>query len=451
MDSKSKGSIFEKGIRVVDENDSPVTIVRFIADGGQGEVYQVSYKGNDYALKWYSKAKSDVIGGKQYDTIYKIRGEKKKPSNRFLWPLYLVTEENPEKGKKFGYLMPLLPSGYYEMEDFLRMDGDEKAVRFKSYNAMLVAGMNITRGMQELHLMGYSYKDLNPKNFAINPENGDVLIVDNDNVSVDKDPCSVKGTPGYMAPEIPRSKYTENPNRKTDYYSLAVVLYQLFFIDHPMEGKTWEDYPLCTEEWEEYLYAIKPVFHYDPNNKTNRPTEVYAPNVASRWPYMPTELRKTFVKAFTEGIDNPDKRPPEIEWILTISQARDKLIRGSSGKEQFVFFSDKRTIPPSCLGLKIGSNLIAMYHSKALYQIAVDQNDKDFSTIHGGVVYDRNIDKLALRNMSNRIWRCYDPVTKQITNLEKGQDFPIYHGVQIEFQREKPKIVGEIFDPMKQG
>lgn len=33
-----------------------------------------------------------------------------------------------------------------------------------------------------LHRHGYSYQDLNDGNFFINPESGDVLICDNDNV-----------------------------------------------------------------------------------------------------------------------------------------------------------------------------------------------------------------------------------------------------------------------------
>ena len=64
----------------------------------------------------------------------------------------MVTEENPAKGKRFGYLMNLLPQGYKEMEDYLRKDADPKAARFKSYNAMLVAGMGIAKAMQDLHM-----------------------------------------------------------------------------------------------------------------------------------------------------------------------------------------------------------------------------------------------------------------------------------------------------------
>ena len=448
MGGKNKGDVIEKGIVIVDRNNSKVAVNYLISDaGGQGDVYHVTFKGHDYAMRWYCKHTDDVIGGAQYTTISRICGEDKRPGGQFIWPLILVTEENPENGKRFGYLMELLPGGVHEMDDFLRMDGDPKAVRFKNYNSMLVAGMNFAAAMQRLHLKGLSYKDLNPKNFAIDPENGDVLVVDNDNVSIDGDLCSVKGTKGYMAPEIPRSNYRQNPGRETDYYSLATVLYRLFFVDHPMEGKAWADYPLCTDQVEDYLYAINPVFHFDPDDDSNRPTEVYAPNAGMRWRAMPQELRNLFVRTFTDGVDQPGARPPENEWIATIAKTRDKLIRLKPDREQFVNFSDPRSIPQRCLGLKIGNNTIAVYPQKAVYAISIDGNVHQYASVSAGIVYDRNSDRLLIRNLTSRIWRCYSPVSGQLTDVGKGQEYPLEPGVMIEFQRDQPKIVGEIFDP----
>lgn len=36
---------------------------------------------------------------------------------------------------------------------------------------------------------------------------------------------------------------------------------------------------------------------------------------------------------------------------------------------------------------------------------------------------------------------------RQLTDVGKGQEYPLEPGVMIEFQRDQPKIVGEIFDP----
>ena len=446
-DVKKTGELQTNGCSVVAENHTKVTINYLISDaGGQGDVYHVTYRGHDYAMKWYCKHEDDVIGGAQHETISKICGEEKRPSDKFIWPLVLVTEENPMQGKRFGYLMELLPKGYYEMEHFLRTDEDAKAVRFQSYNAMLVAGMNIATAMRCLHMKGLSYKDLNPKNFSINPSNGDVLVVDNDNVSVDGAKCSVKGTKGYMAPEIPRSNYKANPSRETDYFSLAVILYRLFFVDHPMDGQAWGKYPLCTDKVEDYLYSIKPVFHFDPQDDSNRPDEIYAPNASIRWRAMPQELRSLFVANFTDGINHPGKRSPENAWIGTIAKSRDKLIRLNKEREQFVNFANTKSVPPRCLGMKVGANKIALYPQKAVYQISMDGNVLQYGKLFAGIVYDSKTGKLAIRNMTNKAWRGYCPETKQLTTIEKGQEYPLSPGVKIEFQHEEPRIIGEIFD-----
>lgn len=447
-----KGLLQERGAKLFADG-KPITINHLISDdGGQGDVYHVTYCEKDYALKWYCKHPDDVVGGQQYKVINDIYGKERNPDDKtFYWPLYIVYEgKNAVNGNEFGYLMELLPNGYYEMNDFIRMDGDKKAVRFNSYNSMFVAGMKIAAAMQKLHLRGYSYKDLNVKNFMIRPEDGDVIVVDNDNVTIDGKECTVKGTPGYMAPEIPRSKYKKNPTRMTDYYSLAVVLYRLFFIDHPMEGSAWGKYPLITEEVETKMYAITPVFHYHPTDESNRPNEVYAPNAykALRWKQMPQEIRNRFVTVFTEGIDNPSKRPPENVWINTIASARDKLILIQGGKEQIVHFNVPQSIPGGCLGMKTPNGQIALYPRKAIYEVSVTGSVKKFMEMAAGVKYDPKTRTMYLFNMTDRKWKYKAANSNQVTEVGKNQMCPIHPGDKIEFEKVgNVGIVGEIFQP----
>ena len=63
-----------------------------------------------------------------------------------------------------------------------------------------------------------------------------MLICDNDNVSANGiDNSSVYGTPRFMAPEIVMGR--ASPSRNTDLYSLAVLLFYMFMMGHPLEGK----------------------------------------------------------------------------------------------------------------------------------------------------------------------------------------------------------------------
>ena len=454
---QERGALVKENAPKIFVGDTPVEVVRVISTmGGQGDIYEANYNGKSYMLKWYIE---DYIGGELYNAIVMICGEQKRPGPQFIWPLYLVTEENPGNGKNFGYLMDSLPDGYYDMEDFLRKTGDQKAVRFDNSNAMYLAGANIAKRVQEVHLRGYLYKNLSTSNFLINPKNGDVWGVDNDDLSLNGNPCLLLGTPGFMAPEIPRSGYKKLPNTETDYYSLAVVLYCLFCIDHPMEGKLWAQYPLITSQVEEYCYAIAPVFHFDPNNDTNRPTDVYASNAKTRFSQLTKEVQELFIQSFTVGVDNPLQRPTELSWIKACLKAREKIVTNLQTREETVIdFTNRNSILPGCLGIdivntKAGLSIskIPVYPQKAIYEVSVTgdySKTESMTSVFAGFLWNQSKQSMMIHNMSDKIWMCYNPVTKKKDELGKNQDYPVKEGVMIEFNHD-PQIIGTIFNPMK--
>lgn len=182
----------KKGFTVKTLFGSEVKVEKFLAEGGQGGVYVALYKGQKKAFKWYKK---DGLGNNPdafYDNIKQnvMRGA---PSAEFLWP-----EDITEwKDGTFGYIMDLRPEGYYEVTEYML-----RHVRFLSFRTVIDASMRIVSAFRILHNAGYSYQDLNDGNFFINPKNGRVLIIDNDNVAPDGTETGILGKPRYMAPEI---------------------------------------------------------------------------------------------------------------------------------------------------------------------------------------------------------------------------------------------------------
>ena len=163
-----------------------------LGEGGQGTVYKVLYKGKERALKWYSFGVGDNTD-RFYENLERNIG-RGIPAPTFLWPLALT---ELQKGKYFGYVMELRSGDYKDFGAFLL-----KRVCFKNYSAIVNAALQITASFRKLHNMGLSYQDLNDGNFFINPETGDVLICDNDNVSPDGFNLGILGKPSYMAPEV---------------------------------------------------------------------------------------------------------------------------------------------------------------------------------------------------------------------------------------------------------
>jgi serine/threonine protein kinase len=225
-----------------------VKIKKKLGEGGQGIVYLVDLNGKDYALKWYTKP-----SGKEFYNNLENNIQKGAPTSSFLWPLYLTEM----KDGHFGYLMELRPAEFAELSDFLIAK-----VRFGSVSAMINAALCISNGFRQLHHDGYSYQDLNDGNFFINPQTGDVLICDNDNVAPYGKHLGIAGKSRYMAPEVVRGDI--NPNADTDRFSLAVILFMLFYNNHPLEGKAVVSVPCMTERNERIFYGESPIFIYDP-------------------------------------------------------------------------------------------------------------------------------------------------------------------------------------------
>lgn len=205
------------GTILTSEAGEVYTVKQLLGSGGQGEVYSVEAKGISYALKWYfpksaTKNQKDIL-----DNLI-IKG---KPDESFLWPQDLIFEK---EGKPFGYIMPLRPKNYKGIIDMMKRKAEP------SFSCLCKAAFNLTKGYRALHNMGYCYRDISFGNVFFDPDTGDVLICDNDNVSYNSAPSGIYGTPRFMAPEIVNGK--AKPSTNTDLFSLAVLLFYMFMLNH---------------------------------------------------------------------------------------------------------------------------------------------------------------------------------------------------------------------------
>ncbi|HIR12942.1 MAG TPA: serine/threonine protein kinase [Candidatus Choladousia intestinavium] len=431
----------------------PVTILNLISEeGGQGDVYKVSWRGKEFALKWYNRYETDVVGENQYSTILKLTQRPNPEPRLFIWPQAIVTETGrAEKGDMFGYVMQLIPAEHYEMKHYLRSDGDPKQKKFDTFHAMIWAGMHIVTAVRALHLTGLSYKDLNPGNIAIHPVTGKAVMVDCDNISVDNDPCTVNGMRGYMAPEIVRSNFSVTPNIQTDQFSLAIILFRLFYMDHPMEGKLWEKFPMITEQVEDELYCRHPLYNMNSQDDRNRPTENYAPNVKKRMALLPKILMEGFEQTFVNGIDHITGRTPENRWLQILSSARDQLVflDPKCKTDRVVRFDKKETIPRGCLKLTVSKRLnheVALYPMQSLFKDVVSGDRKDYTVRIGRVSVLQG--SLVMQNLSGGVWKVYSPIDRKINPVQNEEWFKVMPETQIQFD-EVHNIVGKVDDPRR--
>ena len=393
------------------------TIVKELGRGGQGIVYLVEVCGKKKALKWYLNTPDDKFYRNLEHNI--ASGA---PSDAFLWPEYLTEKQQGS----YGYIMKLRPQNYYEFGNFLLAK-----VSFKSFTAMLSAAMRICDGFMMLHRFGYSYQDLNDGNFFIDPQTGDVLICDNDNVMPQGEKSGIMGKARYMAPEIVAGGI---PDKYSDRFSLSVILFMLFYANHPFEGAKVVACPCMTESFEKRFYGSEALFIYDPIDKSNLPVRGIHQNVIRRWPVFPQLLRDTFIEEFSkEKLQNPSTRMIEQNWKKIISTVRDSLVVcRHCAEETFVNVSNTTDKCMNCgKDVDLSKRLVINNRSLPLINKTAIYIDED-NTPDGVVTTDSN-GFMLIKNISTETWTVETPSGK-IKTVAPNEILPVKEGLKITFR-----------------
>lgn len=403
-------------------NGETATIKEELGRGGQGIVYLVKVSGQNMALKWYLKHPGSLF---HKNLCNNVRAGS--PAPNFIWPLAVTEEVN----SSFGYVMDLRPKGYEDMSKFILTQA-----KFADVHAQLNACLQICTAFQKLHIRGLSYQDMNDGNFFINPKTGDVLICDNDNVAPDKTSMGILGKAGYMAPEIIEG--TTMPNRYTDYYSLAVCLFILIYMNRPFEG-AWHLSCPCDNnpEMAKQLFGFNSVFIMDPTNTKNRPVPGVHNNVIRRWGVFPSFLGKAFCKTFSSGaIQDPTQRLMDKQWTNILLQIRSMYAKcPHCGKETFVDVMGQaaRCIycqkPISTTSLKVGRFTIPLLEKQPIYSCLIS-DEQDGNVKAGEVVVKGGA--VGVKNTSDTPWTAILP-DGSVRIINKGEGMPAKVGLKVRF------------------
>lgn len=401
------------------------TVKRELGRGGQGIVYLVDVNGKDMALKWYTSNISNNFYRNMQNLI-----QRQPTLDAFIWPLYLTKT----KDGQFGYIMKLRPDGYYEFGQYMLA-----RQQFRDFYAMLNAAIKICEGFKYLHRDGFSYQDLNDGNFFIRPYDGDLLICDNDNVSPYGTKSGIKGKMRYMAPEIVKGG---SPDKYSDRFSLSVVLFILFYLNHPFEGQKVAACPCITEEYEKKFYGDEIEFLFS-TKAQNRPVKGIHTNILKRWRPFPTKLSNFFTEEFSDRkLNNPTERAIETDWQKLLVELRDQTVVCphcgnvtfldiDDGKDKCIFCEKAIDVSQK---IKIGNRNIILTPKSRVY---INEG-----TTHDAIVglSPKDNTTLTLTNVSNDQWSVETPSGK-VRLLNSKETMPVLNGMKITFRQGKGEIV----------
>lgn len=434
MRANTEGELLTPGTSLNTLLGKQVKVVRLLGEGGQGQVYAVDYSGTPKALKWFKPNGIGEKPGAFYDNL-KSNVYKGAPSAAFLWP-----EDIARQGNRFGYVMPLRPQGYHEITDFLLGQA-----RFSSYRTVVDASLQIVSAFRLLHNAGYSYQDLNDGNFFVEPETGKVLICDNDNVAPNKTDTGIRGKPRFMAPEIVTQARV--PDNLSDRFSMAVILFVIFCMDHPLEGRH-SLVPALTPQLQERLYGSEALFIMDESNESNRPVPGVHKNVLRVWKFLPDFIQQQFQRAFCKkALTEPNARPSELEWIKTLVHFRSMIVPCTCGNEVFL----KTAAPCSCencrrtlsvpFKIQLREYDIPGAAGSRIYrcQTEICDAEKALQPVSAIIASNKDRTKLGLKNMSDTPWRV-EFADGRTGSVEPKAVLPLSDGTELTVNSEKIHI-----------
>jgi eukaryotic-like serine/threonine-protein kinase len=207
-------------------------ILRELGRGSMGEVLEAydTTNGRRVALKRpFIKRQSGMVGPKDEERFLV------EASIAGLLPPHPNLLQVYESGKIDGQCFIAM-----EVVDGLTMFAWRKTATFRQEVDII---LQVAEGIHHAHEYGVIHRDLKPQNVMIHPE-GRAVVMDFGLAkstqwagSVSLTPLGyIVGSPGYMSPEQAAS--IRNVDRRTDLYSLGVMLYQALTGRKPFEGRT---------------------------------------------------------------------------------------------------------------------------------------------------------------------------------------------------------------------
>jgi len=261
-------------------------------------------------------------------------------SELYCWPRAIVTQ--PE----FGIVSPAYAANFFfkdSASDVIDLKGKDKrgswftSPKLRSYlrreergdfRSMLRISLSLARAVRRMHQAGLAHSDLSCNNVLIDPVQGKCVVIDIDSLVVPgRYLPEVAGTKNYIAPEVistlglpfddPRRCL---PSAYTDLFALAVLIYEYLLQRHPLQG------PKChsedTEEDDFLATGPKALFIENPHDTSNRPGDLRT-TIKDLGPH----LEQLFLRAFVDGLHNPEERPSAMEWEQGLMKTYDLLLR----------------------------------------------------------------------------------------------------------------------------
>ena len=293
------------------QTNESITLQSLIASGGEGNVWRTSRAG------WLAKVYYEPTPERVRKLAVMVAHPPQDPNAQvghisYAWPRSLLQNE---RGEVVGFLMPEIPKSV-ELIDVYHPLRRQKVFPDFSWMYLHVTAANVASLVWAIHHAGYVLGDIKPQNILVNNE-GLPGFIDTDSFQV-RDPGSQElfrclvGSESFTPPELLGQDLAwveQTPLH--DRFRLGVILYLLLLGEHPFKGQ-WVGTGESPSPNELVRYGFWPYAL----NSLIRPSRL----TISLQVIHPA-LQQCFIRCFTDGHTQPERRPTAQEWVKAFKLA----------------------------------------------------------------------------------------------------------------------------------
>lgn len=230
----------------------------------------------------------------------------------FAWPEALVTE--PRMGIRMRSVDGRSLESFISKSAWEKLPGNERG----NWLMRVYLAYQIARIGRWLHARGLRFAGISPANFIVDIVSGQVTMNHCDALVLpDEQALAVFDVSGYSAPEFEAGKTTASMD--LDKHALAVLVYQILFMRHPLIGP--KVHSPDHQENERLAYGKRALYIEHPTDRSNRPDDLSVTTES-----LPPLARELFQRAFVDGLHDPSHRPSALEWETVLLRMADQVI-----------------------------------------------------------------------------------------------------------------------------
>ena len=338
-----------------------------------------------------------------------------------------------------------------------------KTAYFSSMEAMIEGAFQFVEYFEKMHREGKVYCSDTPESFRFSLKTGKMIYKgegfrnvspgetepkteeqeDAKDIPISVDISEFLAPELLELPEMEKNLTEQSFTVETDYYFMAVFLFEYFFhTGSPFEGKKMVNRCFLSPLEKEQFRARQGKFCMDIGENDNTPVKGIQDKLIRYWKEYPDILRKMFQRAFLDGGIFCELRPTEVDWkqvLVRMAMDYRNCRCGFHGFSYKLVRQDNGTFAcPKCgkvyYPLSNGMDRILLAEGEKLYECQTGRDPFNKDKVTALIVENRQRKGLyGIKNISQGIWRGLYP-NGSIKEIGNGQGIPIWNGMMLRFE-----------------